>query len=85
MPPLVWPSTSSDLHFNGFRLGLFVLRQMDLQHAVLEFRADFASIGSIRQREAAKEVAIRTLDSMKLLVLLLFLELPFAGDATWRE
>ena len=46
-------------HFVGFRLRLFILRQMDLQRAVLELRADFAAVGALGQREAPEEVAVR--------------------------
>ncbi len=63
--------SSCCLHFDGFRLRLFILRQIDLQQAVFELRADFAAAGAFGQREAPEEFAVRLFaDSC----LLLFIE-----------
>ena len=63
--------SSCYLHFDGFRLRLFILRQIDLQHAVLELRADFAAVGALGQRETPEEVAVRLFAES---CLLLFIE-----------
>jgi len=63
--------SSCYLHFDGFRLRVFILRQIDLQHAVLEPRADFAAVGALGQREAPEEVAVRLFAES---CLLLFIE-----------
>ena len=55
-------------HFDCFRLRLFILRQMDLQRAVLELRADFAAVGALGQCEAPEEVAVRLIAESCLLL-----------------
>jgi hypothetical protein len=63
--------SSCCLHFDSFRLRLFILPQIDLHHAVLELRADFAAVGALGQREAPEEVAVRLFAES---CLLLFIE-----------
>src|SRR5438552_1075978 len=53
---------------------------MHLQHAVLELSSDFLPLCVIRKRETAEVATIGSLNPMILLVLLLLLHLPFAGN-----
>src|ERR1051325_9914593 len=69
-----------NLHFDSLRFGLLALGQMHPEHAVFELGDDLRAIRSVRQRKAAQEVPVRTLDAVILLVLLFLLELALAGD-----
>ena len=59
------------LYFDRPGAGGRLLRHPDLQHAIPAFRLDRGNVGILGQPEAARETAVKALDAMELLVLLL--------------
>jgi hypothetical protein len=76
--PRQGPGSSCYLHFDSFRLRVFILRQIDVQRAVFELRADFAAVGALGQREAPEEVAVRLFAESCLLLFIEHAEGPLA-------
>src|SRR5438067_4106833 len=54
---------------------------MHFQHAFAELCRDFRTIGILRQREAASESAIASLDAMEFSFLIFLLGFAFSGNA----
>src|SRR5712692_8878284 len=67
-------------HLDLAGLGLLALGQLDREQTVLESGLDVVAIHVVGQRERADELAIRPLDAVEVLPVLLVLELPLAAD-----
>src|ERR1043165_3494052 len=73
-------SPSLDLDANLLRLGLFLLRHLDLQHAVAVGGADALGVDGARKSEGTDEVAVGALDAVPRHAVAVLLELPLALD-----
>src|SRR6266480_3337416 len=79
--PSIKPSLSGDVDFDLFGFGFFALRQMHLEHAVLERSLYFVCVRVLRQRESSDKAAVAALYAVILLVFLFFFELALARDS----
>jgi hypothetical protein len=70
-------------HFNLDSFGFCYrrCREVHFQHSVAELRRDFRAVGIFRQREAASESAIASLDAMEFSFLIFLLGFAFSGNA----
>jgi hypothetical protein len=70
----------ADLDGDAARLALLGLGDADLEHAVLEARADGLGLDALGEGQRAPERAVRALDADVALALVLVLGLALAGD-----
>src|SRR6266576_1859386 len=77
------PTSSSYLDFDLLRLGFFVLRQVHLEHALLERSLYFVCVRVLRQRESPAKTAVAALYAVIFCLLLFFFELALARDGKY--